>query len=89
MSQIQLEKFKEARIYLTVGFNECGDSKHLKSLEGMVIEKTGIPIRPKPTDFDVLEELGDGNFSKIVKAKYKPTQQVYAIKVWLAVLVCV
>jgi hypothetical protein len=64
-----------------VGFNECGDSKHLKSLEGIVIELTGIPVRPKPHDFDVQEELGDGNFSKIVKAAYKPTKVIYAIKV--------
>lgn len=64
-----------------MGFNECGDSKHLKSLESLIIEKTGIPIRPKPQDFDNFEELGDGNFSKIVKCEYKPTKQVYAIKV--------
>jgi serine/threonine protein kinase len=40
-----------------------------------------VPSRPKPTDFDIVEELGDGNFSKIFKAEYKPTKKVYAIKV--------
>jgi serine/threonine protein kinase len=68
---------------LIIGFNDCGDAKHLKSLEKEIFELTGIPVRPKPHDFDTLEELGDGNFSKIYKAVHKPTDKVYAIKVLL------
>mmetsp|Transcript_2778 Transcript_2778/g.4182 ORF Transcript_2778/g.4182 Transcript_2778/m.4182 type:complete len:928 (+) Transcript_2778:61-2844(+) len=77
---IQKERFKDARLYLTIGFNECGNSKHLRVLEQDILDATGIPVRPKPHDFDTIEELGDGNFSKIYKAEHKPTGKVYAVK---------
>lgn len=66
---------------LIIGFNECSDSKHLKTLEKEISDITGIPVRPKPHDFDTIDELGDGNFSKIYKAIHKPTNKIYAIKV--------
>ena len=37
--------------------------------------------RPKPSDFDILEEIGNGNFTNIYKAKYKQDGKLYAIKV--------
>jgi hypothetical protein len=70
---------------LIIGFNDCGDAKHLKALEKEIFDITGIPVRPKPHDFDTLEELGDGNFSKIYKTLHKPTGKIYAIKVSLTV----
>jgi hypothetical protein len=50
-------------------------------LETELVELTGLPVRPKPTDFEVLQDLGEGNFTKVVKAQYKPTKNIYAIKV--------
>ena len=38
-------------------------------------------MRPSPKDFDIIEELGDGNFSKVMKAKYKKSGTIYAVKV--------
>ncbi len=82
--QIALKKFKDARLSLMVGFNACGDSKFLKSLEKDLFDVTGVPVRPKPTDFEILQELGEGNFTKVVKALYKPTKVIYAVKVCLS-----
>jgi hypothetical protein len=44
---------------------------NLRKLETEVDVRYGTPLRPKPGDFDILEELGDGNFSKIYLAKFK------------------
>lgn len=57
-----------------------------QALDAELTAATGVPSRPKPTDFDILDELGDGNFSKIFKAEYKPTKKVYAIKVIIVLL---
>ena len=40
-----------------------------------------MALRPSPKDFEIIEELGDGNFSKVMKAKYKKTGAIYAVKV--------
>jgi hypothetical protein len=40
-----------------------------------------VALRPSPKDFDIIEELGDGNFSKVMKAKYKKSGTIYAVKV--------
>jgi len=77
---LELKQYKEARLYLVIGFNEHKDSKFLKALDTELTAATGVPSRPKPTDFDIVEELGDGNFSKIFKAEYKPTKKQFAIK---------
>lgn len=77
-----LEKWKEARYALTSALKDCGEqSKELKELEAEVLTRTGIPLRPKSTDFEVIGELGDGNFSKVYKAVLKATGQVFAVKV--------
>jgi hypothetical protein len=81
-----LNCLKEARTCLVIAFNECHESKHLKLLEKELFDLTGVPVRPKPHDFDTLDELGDGNFTKIYKAIHKPTQTIYAIKVWSLLL---
>lgn len=80
-AQFELSKFKEARMALLNAIKECGESKELKSLEEELLTRTGIPLRPKSTDFEIVGELGDGNFSKVYKARHKSTDRVFAIKV--------
>ena len=50
-------------------------------LEAEILLKTKIPLRPKSTDFEVIEDLGEGNFSKIFKVSLKSTGEIYAMKV--------
>ena len=38
-------------------------------------------LRPKSTDFEVIDDLGEGNFSKIFKVSLKLTGDIYAMKV--------
>lgn len=78
---VQLEKFKEARLSLSYAFKECGEHKEFKVLENEIFNLTGILLRPKPTDFEILEEIGDGNFSQVFKTRNKSTSQIFAIKV--------
>ena len=77
----ELGAFKEARLALLSAIRECGESKDLRALEGDLLQRTGVAVRPRPTDFEILAELGEGNFSKIFKASYKPTGIIYAVKV--------
>jgi tetratricopeptide (TPR) repeat protein len=76
-----LGRFKEARLAILNGLKECGESKEMRQLEDELMTRTGIPLRPKSTDFEIIGELGDGNFSKVYKAQHRATQKVYAIKV--------
>ncbi len=78
---IEIERFKEARICLLLALKECGETKDLKSLENLIFVRTHIALRPKSTDFEIIDELGDGNFSKVYKACHKVTKKHYAIKV--------
>lgn len=77
---IDLNRYKDASFNLLNAFKECGENKELQNLEKEILQLTGLAVRPRPNDFDVVEELGDGNFSKIVLAKFKPTGVMYAIK---------
>ncbi len=78
---IELGRFKEARICLLAALKECGETNDLKSLEEIIFVRTHIALRPQSTDFDIVDELGDGNFSKVYKACHKKTKKLYAIKV--------
>jgi tetratricopeptide (TPR) repeat protein len=78
---IELSHFKEARVCLLLALKECGETKDLKSLESLIFVRTHIALRPKSTDFEIVDELGDGNFSKVYKACHKVTKKHYAIKV--------
>lgn len=81
-SLIELNRLREARQYLLVAIKDAGDAKEMKALEVELDQLYGSPLRPKPTDFDILSELGDGNFSKIYKAAFKSSpEKMYAIKV--------
>lgn len=77
----ELKQWRDARLWLLHAFNQCGENKEFKQLEGLLTEATGFPCRPRPHDFDIVEELGVGNFTQIFKAMYKPTQKIYALKV--------
>lgn len=80
---IALGARKDARFALFMAFKECGEQvKELKDLEQEILVSTGVPLRPKSTDFEVIGELGDGNFSKVYKTYLKYSRQVFAIKVW-------
>jgi len=78
---LTLQRFRECRQSLMTAIKECGDSADFKALEVEFAKKTGILIRPGPNDFEVIDELGDGNFSKIYKVKAKATGKIYAMKV--------
>ncbi len=78
---IEMSKYKEARVSLLSALKECGETKDLKSLEELIFTRTHIALRPKSTDFEIVEELGDGNFSKVYKACHKLTKRNYAVKV--------
>jgi tetratricopeptide (TPR) repeat protein len=82
-SLLELHRVKEARLCLNIALKECGDVKEFKTLEQQLFELTGVPQRPNSNDFDILTELGDGNFTKIYKASYKKTGKIYAIKVFM------
>jgi 3-phosphoinositide dependent protein kinase-1 len=80
---IKAGKLREARQYLLVAFQECEKSesnKEFKQLEADLGLILGCPVRPKPGDFDILDEIGDGNFSKIYKACLKSSKREFAIK---------
>lgn len=68
-------------MYLLIALNKCGETKEFKALETTLLELTGVPVRPRTQDFEMIDELGTGNFTSIYKAAYKPTDVVYAIKV--------
>lgn len=80
-SYMELNKFKEAKYHLLIALNACGNIKELITLENEYISKTGHSVRPKPSDFEILEEIGDGNYTKVFKAKHRHSNQIYAIKV--------
>jgi tetratricopeptide (TPR) repeat protein len=77
---IELGHLREARQSLSFGFKECGDNKDFRSVEEELFKLTGIPVRPKPNDFEVVSELGAGNYTTVYKAELKATKAIYAIK---------
>lgn len=78
---IEMSRLRDARIALLLAFKECGELADLKALEKQMIDLTGIPLRPRSTDFEVLHELGEGNFSKVYEVEHKVTKMHFAIKV--------
>eukprot|EP01039_Chlorochromonas_danica_P002033 gene2033-2216_t len=77
---MEMSRLRDARIALLLAFKECGESADLKALEKQIIDLTGIPLRPRSTDFEVLHELGEGNFSKVYEVEHKVTKMHFAIK---------
>ena len=80
-AQLELQMFRDARQNLLNALYLCGECKELKILEAEILLKTKIPLRPKSTDFEVIDELGEGNFSKIFKVSLKSNGDIYAMKV--------
>lgn len=80
---LELRLFREASRSLLFAIRECGESTSLRSLEEEFKSRSGLLLRPKPNDFDNLEEIGSGNFSKIFKATLKFSGKQFAMKVWL------
>lgn len=78
---VELKKFREAKGHLLYAITQCGEKKELTSLESELQSIFGFKIRPKAGEFEIVEELGEGNFTKIYKAKYKPNGRIYAVKV--------
>ena len=76
------KSYRDVRFYLSQAIKECGgDHKDFQQFEEELITHTGIPLRPKSTDFEVISELGTGNFSTVYKVMYKRTKSLYAMKV--------
>jgi len=50
-------------------------------LEETLVGFTSIPVRPRIKDFESISELGEGNFSKIIKVVHKSTNSIFAMKV--------
>jgi hypothetical protein len=97
MLQIELKLSREAQYTLLTaasvasgpaGAASAGSSSDVKTLEAEFLRAFGYAARPKPTDFNVMEGLGEGNFSKIFKVEFKPTKRVFALKVQMHKLTC-
>jgi serine/threonine protein kinase len=81
-AKIELGQLREAQYFLLLAYSACGESsKDLKPLEAEFQNAFGCSFKPKPTDFRMLEGLGEGNFSKIFKVEFKATKKIYAMKV--------
>ncbi|RYY87696.1 hypothetical protein EON63_03655 [archaeon] len=80
---IELSMLRDSRFALLTAIKDCGEHADLKALEKSIQALTGVPLRPKSTDFEILGELGEGNFSKVYKCKHKQTNVEFAIKVRL------
>ena len=60
------------------------DKPALARLEEYVKEKgtiANLPVTPAYSQFQVLDELGEGNYSQVFKATFVPTREVFALKV--------
>ena len=80
-NSFDIKIYRDVRFYLSQAIKECGEHKDFKQFEEELITHTGIPLRPKSTDFEVISELGTGNFSTVYKVMYKKTKTLYAMKV--------
>lgn len=79
---LEAQKYIECRLYLLNAIRTCGETKDFKLLESEYRRVTGLILRPTPNCFDVVEELGDGNFSKVFKVTDKsPERNIFAMKV--------
>jgi 3-phosphoinositide dependent protein kinase-1 len=78
-SKIELKEYKEARRALIISKMK-EETPDLLILERLLLARANLDLQPKASDFDPLEELGEGNFSRIYKAVNKFTKHVYAIK---------
>ena len=80
---LEESKFQEARWTLLKSYQQCGETKDLRSLEIDYNKLSGLILRPTPNTFEVLDDqLGDGNFSKIFKVMNKTAdRKLYAVKV--------
>ena len=79
-ASLAMHAYRDARLYLLRAFQECGETADFKNLETEVTKLSGIPARPRPNHFEVLEELGSGNFSTIYKCSLKSTGKIYSLK---------
>lgn len=77
---MESHNFHGAKLWLLNGFNKCGENKEFVQLEALLLEITGVPLRPRSSDFEMIDELGTGNFTQIYLAIFKPTKKEYAIK---------
>jgi tetratricopeptide (TPR) repeat protein len=77
---LAVQRYRESRIAFHFAIKECGDSKEMAALEKDIVALTGHPMRPKPSDFEIMEELGEGNYTTIYKGTFRATGKVYAIK---------
>lgn len=81
---MEFKRYKDARSSLLYAQSQSGGQSKdgaLKKLEEELVSITGIPVNPVPHDFQIVDQLGDGNFSKVFKTIYKPTKKEYAMKV--------
>jgi tetratricopeptide (TPR) repeat protein len=64
---LKLNRKVEARKHLLRASEMCNSKKNLKSLENEYFDSVGMSLKPCPNDFEISEELGEGNFSRIFK----------------------
>jgi tetratricopeptide (TPR) repeat protein len=77
---IELQRITEAKSCVLLGYKQCGETKELKALEEEIFVLTGIPTKLSINDFHYIEDLGEGNFTRIFSAELKKTKQIYVIK---------
>lgn len=86
---LMLQQWREVRLSFLYAIKECGEAKEFKPIEDEIYDLTGIAVRPKSTDFEIVAELGSGNYSKIYKTYSKKNKKVFAVKVSLVLLCAV
>ena len=77
---LELNRFLDARSNILLGYKHCGDIQQLKSLDDELFQKSQLPARLFINDFRYLEDLGEGNFTRIYLGEFKRTGNLYAIK---------
>ena len=80
---MNLQQYKVAQQAFKQAILHCGASlgPEFDRLEESLVGITSIPVRPRIKDFESVAELGEGNFSKIIKVLHMPTNSVFAMKV--------
>lgn len=78
---IELGRGADARNCLLFAHKELGSvPKELVVLEDEVLHLTGVPLKISINDFRYIEDLGEGNFTRVYLAEFKKTSALYAIK---------
>ena len=77
---LELQRYLDARSNILLGYKHCGEIHQLKLLDEELFQKSQLPAKLFINDFRYLEDLGEGNFTRIYLGEFKRTGNLYAIK---------